>query len=81
MNIITNADVKKFLTLLQTGLKNGKRKELKNYSCTASCGNDKDYYVHLEFSFYINKEIVEDTFIEDDFDTSNQINDLLNGLT
>lgn len=83
MNIITNADVKKFLTLLQIGLESGRQKELKSYSATTNYDGInavKDYYVHLEFSFRIDKEIIESLFIEDDFDTSNQIKDLLKGV-
>lgn len=83
MNIITNADVKKFLTLLQIGLESGRQKELKSYSAATNYDRIsavKDYYVHLEFSFKVDREIIENAFVEEDFDTTSQINDLLKGV-
>jgi hypothetical protein len=83
MNIITNADVKKFLTLVQAGLKNGKKRELKNYTSASTYDGInvvKEYYVSLELSFTVDREIIDTLFAEDDFDVSNQVNDLMNGL-
>lgn len=83
MNIITNADVKKFLTLVQAGIKTGKQKTLKNYTSGSTYDGTnvvKDYYVSLEFSFHVDREIIDSLFAEDDFDLSNQVNDLMKGL-
>lgn len=83
MNIITNADVKKFLTLLKAGMQNGKQKSLKSYTDGSAYDGTavvKDYYVSLEFSFRVDREIIENLFAEDDFDLSNQVNDLMKGL-
>lgn len=83
MNIITNADVKTFLTLLKAGLKNGRRKALKNYSMgTPYDGTDiiKEYYVNLEFSFFIDGDVIDQVFAEDDFESSSQIEDMLKDL-
>jgi len=83
MNIITSQDVKNFITLLQAGLKHGRRKELKNYSSATpydSTNVIKEYYVNLEFSFIVDREIIDSFFAEDDFDLSNQVKDLLKDL-
>lgn len=80
MNIITTGDVEKFLKLVQAGIKHGKKKELKNYTSASTYDGTnvvKEYYVAVEFSFVVDREIIESLFIEDDFDVSNKINDLL----
>jgi hypothetical protein len=83
MNIITNADVKKFLTLVQAGIKHGKNRNLKNYTSGSTHDGTnvvKEYYVSLELSFRVDREIIDNLFVEDDFDVSNQINDLMKDL-
>jgi hypothetical protein len=83
MNIITNADVKKFLTLVQAGMKHGKKRQLKNYtngSAYEGTNVVKEYYVSLELSFTVDREIIDNLFTEDDFDVSNQVNDLMKDL-
>jgi hypothetical protein len=83
MNIITNADLKKFLTLVQAGMKHGKKRELNNYTSGLTYDGTnvvKEYYVSLELSFTVDREIIDNLFAEDDFDVSNQVNDLIKGL-
>lgn len=80
MNLITNADVKKFVTLLKAGLANGKRKELKVYTNGDSYdGTDitKNYFVSLEFYFHIDPQIIEALFIEEDAGLTSQIDEML----
>jgi hypothetical protein len=80
MNIITSSDVDKFLKLLKAGLKDGRKKELKEYtSATTFDGTSvvKEYYVSLEFRFMIDREFIDNMFIEDNFDVSSQVDDLL----
>jgi len=80
MNIITTADVEKFLKLVKAGMNHGKRKELKNYTSASTYDGTnvvKEYYVNVEFSFSVDREIIDSLFIDDDFDVSNKINDLM----
>lgn len=68
MNIITNSDIKKFLTLVKEGLKKGTSKDLRIHS-RGTCSEDSDaatkYYVSVEFSFDISSEYVEEALSED----------------
>lgn len=81
MNIITNADMKKFLMLVQAGIKSGTKRELSNYN-SASCYDGtniaKEYYVNVQFSFLIERDKLEEFFIEDDAGLSNQIKEMIN---
>ncbi len=80
MNIITSADVDKFLKLMKAGMQHGREKELKDYtSATTYSGTSvpKEYYVSLEFRFRVDREIIDSVFAEDDFDVKNQIDELL----
>lgn len=59
------------------------KKKLSNYtSATVYDGTEvvKEYYVNVEFSFRVDREIIENLFLEEDFDTSNQVNDLIKGV-
>jgi hypothetical protein len=84
MNIITNADVKKFLTLLKAGMKNGRKRELKNYTSATTpydaAGAAKEYFVSLEFHFFIDGDILGSLFTEEDFDLTSKVDELLGGL-
>lgn len=83
MNIVTKHDVNKFLELLKAGLKNGKKKELKIYTNgSVYDGIDvvKTYFVNLEFTFSIDREIIDEVFADDDIDLSNQVDDLLKDI-
>jgi len=83
MNIITNADVNKFLTLIKAGMKHGKKRELRNHTSGSTYNGTnvvKEYFVSLEFSFFVDSGIIDELFAEDDFDVSNRVNDLLKGL-
>ena len=83
MNIITKGDVKKFLKLVKVGMKYGTNKELKNFSSNLADKNndgDQKYYVSLDFSFSISKNIIDGVFIDDDFDVSNEIKKLVDEL-
>lgn len=80
MNIITQSDVENFLKLLKAGLKHGREKNLRSYnSGTTYDGTSvvKEYYVHLELSFRVDREIIDELFAEEDFDVSNQVDNLL----
>ena len=62
MNIVTQSDVKKFISLLKAGLKAGQRKNMKVHtSTTVFDGTDvpKSHYVNIEFGFIIPHEEVE----------------------
>lgn len=63
MNIITKADVEKFKTLLKEGLKNGKQKDLTIY--TSENSEKNEYFVSLNFKFFINKDKLDDLFNDD----------------
>ncbi len=83
MNIITTSDVKKFLKLLQAGLKQGDKKELKTYTHGTMYDDTpvvREYFVKLDFSFTISREVVDDIFAEEDFDASEQLKDLLKDI-
>lgn len=79
MNIITKSDTKKFIALLKIGLKKGERKEMKNWS-NVTMFNETDapeeYYVSLEFNFFINPEDVKNIISNDLME--NEIEELLN---
>lgn len=55
MNIITNADVKKFIDLFKVGVQAGERQDMSIYS---SEGDENRYYAHLEFRFQVDAPIV-----------------------
>lgn len=80
MNIITNSDVKKFLTLIKAGLKNGNKKELRIHDSASFFDGitvAKSHYVSVEFSFHIDPDKLQELFIEEDAGLTNQIDDLL----
>jgi len=61
MNLVTKADIKRFLQLLEIGLKEGKKVELKNYtSADTHDGTNiaKSYYVSIEFCFHCATESI-----------------------
>ena len=83
MTLITNADVKKFLKLVEVGMRNGKKRSLTNYtSATTYDGTNvkKEYYVSLSFSYTVDAKDLDELFVDEDLDVSNQINDLMKGL-
>ena len=64
--------------LLKAGLKEGTSKELKTHSSAHKLDGTNiamDYYVHLEFSFRIKADVIND-IVSEDF-LSNEIDDLL----
>lgn len=80
MQIITKADVDKFLKLVKAGLKDSTNKELNIYdSAIVFDGTEvtKEHYVSLEFRFKVSREVIDRLFVEDSFDVSNEIDNLL----
>lgn len=81
MNIITNADVEKFLKLIKAGMQHGEKRELKNYTNASSYYDEtsmaKEFYVSVQFSFNIDANIINSLFDKEDLDISNKVNDLL----
>jgi len=80
MNIITQADVDKFLILAKAGFLKGQKKELKNYTsanCFDGTNVPKNYYVSIEFSFTVDADVLDNLFNQESFDVSKKIEDLL----
>jgi hypothetical protein len=63
MNIITNADVKKFIDLFKVGVQDGERKDMSIYSSDVGDGK---YYVALDFKFQVNAPIIETALIDNE---------------
>lgn len=62
MNIITNADVDKFIDLFKVGMQAGEQKDLK---ANASRIGEK-YYVSMKFKFEVDAAFIETAFTEEE---------------
>lgn len=82
MNIITNADVQKFLKLFKAGIDHGHKKELRNYTAVI---NDEKCFVSLEFSFNVDQALLDKIFKEEKIDisqyVSKQVKEMIDGNT
>jgi hypothetical protein len=85
MNIITIADIEKFLLLAKAGVKHGQKREMRIYDSVSkhACEgvhSPQEHYINLEFRFHIKSDIIDQLFVTEDLDTNNKIQDLLKGL-
>lgn len=81
MNIYTKSDVKKFIRLLNIGLKNGTGNELKIWTHGITYDGTtipKEYYISLEFRGTIQADKIQSIIEEDILDSD--IDELMNDL-
>ncbi len=78
MDIITNADIKKFLTLVKAGLKDGMDKELE-IKTNRNVYKD-EFHIKVEFSFKIDGCIIDELFVEDYYHLNTTTNALIKDL-
>lgn len=81
MNIITRADIKKFIKLMKAGITEGKQKEMKIYSSASNYDGTnvpKEWFCNIEFSFRLAPEIIDAIVEEESVD--DEIKDMLKNL-
>jgi hypothetical protein len=81
MNLVTKADIKRFLQLLEIGLKEGKIEECRNFVCSNKHdGTDviKEWFVSLDFTFKCSPEAIHDIVDSDSVD--DEIKDMIKNL-
>lgn len=84
MNIITIADIEKFITLTKAGIASGKGREMRIYTAASDIINGtnvpQNYFISLEFRFTLTADTVDKIFATQDPDIDSKVKDLLKDI-